>query len=319
MTFEQALRQAGLQPGVIVDDGKWRRCKTDAHKSKKNGAYKLAIGGQRGWFRDWSDGLGVRTWGTDAPVRSPSAADMERQRKHREAERAKRVAGVRKVRELWANGNQYRPHPYITGKGLTAQGCHILRTWTGEVWQNADDRYPERVRDTWLLAPLYWRDRLVNVQRIGSRGLKLQMPSAPQKACSLILGAPSAAVTVICEGLATGLAVYQSMRSVRVVIAFFADNLLPVVEELKPSGSVVIAADNDWKTAAKPHMHGVNPGISKAQNAASLIDAGVAWPEGIDGSDWADFLKERGAGAGRQLERLILAQAKYVVRASAVP
>ena len=100
----------------------------------------------------------------------------------------------------------------------------------------------------------------------------------------------------------------------RVLVCFNADNLLAVVEEVKPTGSVVIAADNDWQTAMKPHMHGVNPGISKAQNAAELIGAGVAYPEGITGSDWADYLRERGPGSGRQLERQILAQAKYVTR-----
>jgi len=315
MNFETALRLAGLQPPAqIIDDGKWRRCKTEGHKSKKNGAYKLDIGGQRGWYRDWSDGLGVRFWSSDEAPRAPTAADLERQRKQRDEARARRVEGVRRARQLWADGASYRPHPYLIDKGLSALGCQVLRLWIGSVWQDIDDTLPKQVKDTWLLVPLYWRDKLVNVQRISSKGLKVQMPGAPQKACSLILGQSSAAVTVICEGLATGLAVYQSMRNVRVVIAFNAENLQPVAQELKPTGSVVFAADNDWKTALKPHMHGVNPGISKAQNAAELIGAGVAWPEGIEGTDYADLLKEVGPGAAKQLERQILAKARYIHR-----
>jgi putative DNA primase/helicase len=58
---------------------------------------------------------------------------------------------------------------------------------------------------------------------------------------------------------------------------------------------------------------GMNPGIEKATNAAELIGAGVAWPEGIEKSDWADYLKEIGEGAAKKLERLILAKAKYVM------
>ena len=315
MNFESTLRAAGLlPPPAIADDGRWHRCKTEGHKSKKNGAFKLDIGGERGWSRDWSDGLGVRAWKSGEAYKPPSAADRQRQEAHRAAERQRRIDGVRGARELWAAGQQYRPHPYLGSKGLTSQGCQVLRTWHGTVWQNVDENQPKRIEDTWLLVPLYWRDRLVNVQRISSKGLKLQMPAAPQKSCSLILGPASAAVTVICEGAATGLAVYQSMRSVRVVIAFNSGNLSPVITELKPTGSVVIAADNDWKTALKPHMHGANPGIDAARNAAELIGAGVAFPEGIAGSDWADFLAERGPGSGRQLERHILAQAKYITR-----
>jgi putative DNA primase/helicase len=100
------------------------------------------------------------------------------------------------------------------------------------------------------------------------------------------------------------------MRQARVIVAFDAGNLLPVVERLKPNGSVVIAADNDHGTQAK---RGMNPGIEKARNAAELIGCGVAYPTGIEGSDWADFAKEVGEGANRKIERLILAQARYVM------
>ena len=48
------------------------------------------------------------------------------------------------------------------------------------------------------------------------------------------------------------------------------------------------------------------------QNAAELIGAGVAWPEGIQGSDWADALAEWPNGA-RRIEREILAGGRYVL------
>jgi len=307
-TFEQTLKLAGLQPRDMRDDGKWRRCPTDDHPKKKNGAYRLEPGGRRGFFRNWADGMGVQAWSDDTEY-TPTPGDMKRQAEHRARERAEKIEAVRNARALWSDGQSYRPHPYLTGKGLSAEGCHHLRTWNGSVWVDRG----EQITDTWLLVPLYWRDKLVNVQRISSAGVKRQIKAAPQKACSLILGRPSWAVTVICEGLATGLAIYQCMRQARVVVAFFADNLVPVVGELRPTGSVVVVADNDWRTAQRRPDLG-NPGILKATDAANLIGAGVVWPEGIEGSDIADMLREYGPTAAKRIERLILGKARYIVK-----
>ena len=38
--------------------------------------------------------------------------------------------------------------------------------------------------------------------------------------------------------------------------------------------------------------------------------------EGIEGTDWADYIKEYGPSSGKRIERLILAGAKYVAGAS---
>jgi putative DNA primase/helicase len=93
-------------------------------------------------------------------------------------------------------------------------------------------------------------------------------------------------------------------------VCFDAGNLLPVVQRLKPTGSVCIAADNDHKTLAK---RGFNPGVEKATNAANLIGCGVAYPQGIEGSDWADALLQWGQRASKRIEREILAKARYVM------
>lgn len=71
----------------------------------------------------------------------------------------------------------------------------------------------------------------------------------------------------------------------------------------------MICADNDHGTEAK---RGTNPGREKAANAAELIGAGVAWPEGIEGTDFADALLEFGQGGHKRIERQILAKARYV-------
>lgn len=125
------------------------------------------------------------------------------------------------------------------------------------------------------MVPVWHGDWLISVQTIGLDGVKRFWPGAPVKGGCVVLDRPRAAVTVLCEGLATGLALFQSMRQARVVVAFDAGNLLPVVDRLKPTGSVVIAADNDHATLAK---RGFNPGLDKARNAAELIGCGVAYP-----------------------------------------
>lgn len=60
---------------------------------------------------------------------------------------------------------------------------------------------------------------------------------------------------------------------------------------------------------------GVNPGLEAAHRAAALIGCGVAWPQGIEGTDWCDALTTWGGPvASRKIERLILTQARYVTR-----
>ena len=214
--------------------------------------------------------------------------------KRRERERSDRVAAMRRARVIWANAAPLRQaHPYLSGKGLSMLGCDGLRLAGG-----------------CLLVPVMLDRGLISLQSITGDGTKKFLPGAPVKAGAFVLARPRAAVTAICEGLATGLAVYQCVRQATVIVAFDCGNLLPVIQRVKPHGSVVIAADNDHRTMA---ARGFNPGLDKARNAAELIGCGVAYPEDIEGSDWCDFLMQRGQGAAKKVERLILAQAKYVV------
>jgi putative DNA primase/helicase len=200
---------------------------------------------------------------------------------------------MRSARAFWQRARPLnRLHPYVDRKGLAALGCAGLRQ-----------------HDGLLVVPVWHGQWLISVQTITPDGEKRFWPGAPVKAGAYVIERQRAAVTAVVEGLATGLAVFQAVRQARVIVAFDAGNLLPVVDRIRPSGSVVLCADNDWGTQAK---RGVNPGIDKARNAAQLIGAGVAWPDGIEGTDFADYLKEVGEGAARKVERLILAQSRYV-------
>lgn len=315
--FASVLRAAGLRPRDVVADGTIHRCATEGKPGKRNGWYVLHPDGHGAWG-DWASGSGepLGTWRDERATLDPAALARAQalQVENRQREREKRIAGIHEARRIWSESSDYRVHPYFEGKGLGTLGCQHFRLWQGTVSHKVGDDERgrpvfERVTDRWLVVPMYWRGRVVSLQRISASGLKLNLKDAPTNGACLELGRPRYALTIFCEGPATGLALYQAVRSARVVICFVAGNLLNVVQELKPSGSVVIAADNDYGTLAK---RGFNPGIEHARNAASLIDCGVAFPQGIEGTDWADYLKEVGEGAARKVERLVLAQARYV-------
>jgi putative DNA primase/helicase len=291
LSFEQSMRLAGLRPRDVVADGKWRRCPTDDHPKKRNGAYVLHLDG-RGYWRNWAVDSGINSWRDDSTTRA-APVDEAKLRLQRDRERAYRVQAIRSARAFWHNARPLnRPHAYIERKGLSPLGCAGLRQ-----------------HDGLLVVPVWLGDALISVQTIHPDSTKRFWPGAPVKAGAYVIDRPHAAVTAIVEGLATGLAVFQALRQARVIVAFDAGNILPVVDRIRPIGSVVICADNDWRTQAK---RGMNPGIEKAQNAADLIGCGVAWPKDIEGSDWADAIKEIGDGAHRKIERHILAAAKYV-------
>lgn len=311
MTFEDALTAAGLFPrGGVAADGRWHRCATVDHPRKRNGAYKLALDGRIGWWRNWATDAEPSTWRPDEDAPAPKvdwAAIEERRRQERVAQ-ARAVAYARK---LYADAAPYSPHAYLSRKGLSTAGCSALRVWSGEIW--VDD---ELVRDEWLVVPMFVRGQLVNIQRIdGSGRVKRPVKGAPARAAYFELARSHAAVTVLAEGLATGLAVFQSVRHARVVVTFNADGLVLVAQALQPTGNVVIAADNDWGTEARGKG---NPGIQKAEKAAELIGCGVAWPEGIEGTDWCDAHREWGERAPHRIQREILSRAR-LVRGGAMP
>lgn len=294
MRFVDAIAAAGLRPLAVIADGEWHRCPTESHPRSGNGAYKLHPGGAFGWYQDWAAHEAPIAWRADDSARAVAAvrpAESAQAKAQRIAARKQAMAAARRhyggSRRI--AGHQ---HPYLASKSLGTGGCQALREDAAGA----------------LVVPAMRREWMVSVQRIWPDGQKRYWPGAPMKGAYFIIDRPGSTVTAIAEGVATGLAVFQAVRFSRVIVAFDAGNLLPVVDLLRPSGSVVVCADNDHETMER---RGFNPGLEKAINAASLIDAGVAWPEGIHGTDWADARVEWGKESDRRIERLILAKARY--------
>lgn len=279
MTFEETLRAAGLLPRTIAADGKWRRCPTVDHPKKKNGAFKLAVDGAVGWYQDWATQTEAVTWRVERPTNAPvrSAPDFAGIARRAAQNRREQEQATKEAREYYASA--CRPllggHAYLTAHGLDMTGCVGLKV----------------DRKGWLVIPAYdGRGMLSTVQRISAEGEKRFWPGAPVQGASYTVDRQRASITVLCEGLATGLAVFAAAPLTRVVVAFNSGNLIRVAERLAQRGMVVVAADNDHGTAERL---GKNPGLEAAQQVAAVLGCGVAAPEHIAGTDWADYRQER--------------------------
>ncbi|MBA3622890.1 MAG: toprim domain-containing protein [Methylibium sp.] len=295
MSFIDFCRSHGILIDSLPPMGLWKRFKTeDKANGKRNGAVKWM--GDHGFVQNWATDQKVEVWHDERTTIDPAAraASQARLRAQHDRERDQRKLAIQGARRFWANAHPLsRPHPYIEKKGLSPLGCAGLRT-----------------HDGLLVVPVWWGDALVSVQTITAEGEKRFWPGAPVKGGAYVLDRPRAALTAFCEGVATGLAIYQSVRQARVVVAFDCGNLVRVIERIKPTGSVVICADNDTATFAK---RGFNPGLDAAQEVAETIGCGVWAPMGIEGTDAADFMKELGTAAAKRMEREILAQARVVM------
>lgn len=295
MNFEQALTAHGLMPRRIVDDGKWYRCATADHPRKKNGAYLLWVGGQRGYFKNFATDDDYVEWRSDKPIKPADQRAMdERIKRLRQQEAAARSRAIGAMRAHWETLPILTNwHAYIERKGLSLQGCKGLRL-------EGDD----------LVIPMYRGGALVSLQNISMIGEKLYRKGCPTKGASFVMARARAAVTCFVEGFATGLAVYQTVPNSSVVVCFDAQNLLAVAEDAKVRGMAVVCADNDWETQRDK---GFNKGVENGRKAAEMIGCGVAYPEDIKGTDWADALQEWGDRGPAKVRMQIMKGAKLVV------
>jgi phage/plasmid primase-like uncharacterized protein len=160
-----------------------------------------------------------------------------------------------------------------------------------------------------LLVPIFdVEGKLWNLQTIDTTGEKRFLPGGRVKGCFSWIGDnwPVSDRIVICEGWATGASIFEADNTAAVIVALNAGNLEPVaraVRAVKSDAGIVIAADDDWRTAG-------NPGLSKARAAAALIGAGVAVPEFPESRpESATDFNDMVATAGREAVRKIIMDA----------
>jgi putative DNA primase/helicase len=272
MTFDHFLRSLGLRPRTILPDGRIRRCATEDKPRGFNGAYKLMTDGRVGWGQDWGSMPKPAIWRARGRYDGPEPVDVAALRRAEQEQVEARRRAQDAARLFYSGCSELRGgHPYLAAKGLDMQGCHGLRV-DGEGW---------------LVIPALRNGIFQSIQRIAPDGTKRFWRGAPVKGSSYVIDRRDAQVTVYCEGLATGLACYRAVPASRVVVAWDAGNLAQLTD--RSCGLTVVAADNDHGTAERL---GKNPGLEAAQQAAQALGCGLAFPEGIKGTDFADYRVE---------------------------
>jgi putative DNA primase/helicase len=290
--FRVFLESLGLVPGSIVADGRWRRCPTLSHPRKKNGAFKLAPDAQIGWGQDHAVQQSPATWRPDCET-AAAHFDPDALRRANAEARRKLVQATHEARAFYAAcAPLVGGHPYLSSHGLDMTGCYGLKV---------DGK-------GWLVVPAMKDRNLMSVQRISPDGEKRFWPGASVKGASYVVERPRASLSVVCEGLATALAIYAAAPLCRVLVAFNAGNLAHV--PVPYSGLLTMAADNDHQTVCKPHKDAelvapftpwnerpdwclCNPGRHYGEKFAAQHGCGVAMPERIKGTDWCDLRYER--------------------------
>jgi len=295
MTFTQFAQSHGLiVPRVI--EGKWVRVRTTDKPKHRNGAYKYL--GDVGFIQNWATMQEPAVWRPTKPhayqATTPRVGADGRARIR--AEQLKQQAhSIHAMREHWESLPSLADgHPYLKAKGLSMQGCNGLRI-DGDL----------------LVIPVYRNASLISLQTIAPDGTKRYRYGCPIKGGNFVLNRRSATLTAITEGFATGLAVYQCIPVARVIVCFDAGNMAAVARALNVTGLAVVCADNDWQTEART---GSNPGIERARQAADAIGCGIAYPQGIQGTDWADALQEYTQAGSEQGQRHPQAQAAARVK-----
>ena len=267
--FLSAMAAAGVPiSGTVVADGKVHRVDVDGDKhGSRNGWYVLHIEDNSdfgaGAFGCWKRGV-KETWHSkksSGPANNEWREKLAKMKKEREeAEALIKLSAREKAQWVWKNSTPPpSDHPYLLKKKIRGTG---LRAYRGM-----------------LVVPISEvTGELQSLQFISADGSKRFLTGGKIVDCIAYLpGEKPKAEVYVAEGLATG-ATIREVLGANVVIAFNAGNLPPVARALRarfPKIKIIICADNDrWTTEPM-----VNPGVTRAREAAKAVNATVFVPE----------------------------------------
>ncbi|MCL2644390.1 MAG: toprim domain-containing protein [Betaproteobacteria bacterium] len=276
--FREAILQSGMMPPEVITPGKW-------HKFPGVGK---ANGNKAGWCRLFDDCTGGvfgcyatgldEVWQADrgrkwtAEEQATFRVKVEKDRKEREAEEAKRKAEAREAAALiWSNAYPAEKHGYLERKGIQAHGVKTIHADTAH---RDCPSLSDELAGLLLVIPMRDESGLLHsLQFIDEAGEKRFLSGGKKKGCYYSIGKPDG-VLCIAEGFATAASIHEA-TGYAVAVAFDCGNLKPVAEALRaklPDVQIVICADDDNATEG-------NPGITKAKEAAAAIGGVVAVPD----------------------------------------
>lgn len=280
LEFRTKLVEFGLvPPDGLAADGRIHRIDADGKKGGKDGFYLLHTDSvPAGAYGDWHGGKDSwQTWcACDlrdlSPLEYAQLKDVQAQdRKAREAaEAAMRAEARDRALRIWDASTSVTAHPYLSRKGVASYGLR----------QAEDGR---------LVVPMVDADgqihslQFIAAQKDDQGKDKRFLAGGVPTGHWFWIGKPGE-IICIAEGYATGASVHAA-TGYAVAVAFDCGNLGPVARALRanlPEAKLILCADDDWKTT-KPV---VNPGKTKAEDAAHAVNGLVALPEfGVDRGD----------------------------------
>lgn len=291
MTFQDFCRQLGILPPDSIQPGRWTRCGTEAKPRSKTANVKLFEDGSGGLAIDFATMTEAAVWRESdgkAAKRDFGAENAALTARIQMREREEAAGTARALRE-WKSAEILRmaAHPYAEKKRLTMMGARGIR-----------------VKGDAMLVPM-WRDgEIISLQRIDADGGKKFATGAPSKGGHFWIDRESAVVTILAEGWATAMTIFEAVSFSRVCVTFSAANMIEVASRLDWSGMCAVAGDNDHRqpcqwclkrgehlqnlpTQPRPEQCRCNPGHSAALAAAKIIGCGVAIPPACE--DVTDF------------------------------
>ncbi len=289
-----AMRDAGLDPGSIISDGKLRRFDVPGDRPKSLNGWYVAYDGdiQAGRFGSWKTGENI-SWCSKskseftAEEKTAYKAKMEAARRQRESELAlihEECRAASKI--LWeASRPADSNHPYLVRKQVISHGLR----------QSGDSlMVPVRSIDGTLHGIQF-----IKPEKADNGKDKIFKTGTAKQGHFHIIGKPIDNTMIVCEGYATGASIHHATGH-SVLVAFDAGNLKAVAGVVRtkyPTWTIIIAADNDQFTKD-------NPGVTKGKDAALSVNGVCRVPmfNNLDNkpTDFNDLFTIDGADAVRR-------------------
>jgi phage/plasmid primase-like uncharacterized protein/RecA-family ATPase len=248
--------------GQIIANGKMHRFKCDPKDAKRSCSFVAhADGVPNIALYDWRKGGDKPVFTANGPM--PDGVDMAQlaeeakanKAKHEAEEAAKHASAAKAAQSLWSNAKPASPdHQYLKAKGIKP---HIARQICGM-----------------LLLPVMQGEEIAGYQQIWPDGQRQFGAGTPASGGYCIIGdlPETGGPVLMSESFSTGATLHE-VTGYPVIVAFFADNLLPVAKQFEMAPfDVVICSDDDWRAAG-------NPGLTKAREAAFTTGAKLAVPD----------------------------------------
>jgi putative DNA primase/helicase len=261
------------------DRNAWAILHIDAHPAGEFGCNKRHNGSKFPWSMKGTRTLTAAERAAMKEKAKLRAVQREAEDELRHAEAAQRALAIYEA----AAPVPHASHPYLTRKNVPSSPKLRIGNW-----YYADEETGEEIlvsEDALIVPMMVSTTRILSLQAIfaDSReksGFRKQFMKGGQTSGTFVsIGTPHDNVILICEGLSTGLSLWQCTGH-GVLVAFASGNLDAVARQVRlrrPESRILICADNDaWGTKGK------NPGVEQAQAAAVQSGTLIVIPEFLD-------------------------------------